>query len=77
MRLILESGANYRYKNLLISNKVIAFIPDEYTDISRYNLVLIVYKVSRERPQMRIVNIIYIAYMLLYYVLLFLYSNPG
>jgi hypothetical protein len=50
MRLILESGANYYYKNLLISNKVIAFIPDKYTDISRYNLMLIVYKVSRERP---------------------------
>jgi hypothetical protein len=77
MRLILESGANRRYKNLLTSNKVIAFILNEYINISRCNLVLIVREASRERLQMRIVNIIYIAYMPLYYVLLFLYSNPG
>jgi hypothetical protein len=75
MRLILESGANCRYKNLLTSNKVIAFILNEYTDASRCNLMLIVYKASYKRPQMHIVNIIHVVYILLYYVLLFLYSN--
>jgi hypothetical protein len=77
MRLILESGANCRYKNLLTSNEVIALILDKYTNASRYNLVLIVREASRERPQMHIVNVIHIAYMLLYYVLLFPYSDPG
>ena len=77
MRLIIESGADRRRENLPTSNEVIALIPDEYTDASRRDLVLTVREASRERPQMRIVNIIYIAYMLLYYVLLFLYSNPG
>jgi hypothetical protein len=49
MRLILESGANCRYKNLLTSNKVIAFILNKYINTSRRDLVLIVCKASRER----------------------------
>jgi hypothetical protein len=77
MRLILESGANRYYKNLLTSNEVIALIPDKYINASRRDLVFIVYKAGRERPQMRIVNVIHVAYMPLYYVLLFLYSDPG
>jgi ribosomal protein S12 len=77
MRLILESGANCCYENLLTSNKVIALIPNEYTNVSRRDLVLIVREASRERPQMRIVNVTHVAYMPLYYILLFLYSNPG
>jgi hypothetical protein len=77
MRLILESGANCRRENLLTSNKVIAFILNEYINASRRDLVLIVREASRERPQMRIINVIYIAYMPLYYVLLFLYGDPG
>jgi hypothetical protein len=55
----------------------IAFILNEYINASRRDLVLIVREASRERLQMRIVNIIHVAYMPLYYVLLFLYSNPG
>jgi hypothetical protein len=77
MRLILESGANCRRENLLTSNKVIAFILNEYINASRRDLVLTVREASRERPQMRIINVIYIAYMPLYYVLLFLYGDPG
>jgi hypothetical protein len=42
MRLIIESGANCRYKNLPTSNKVIAFILDKYINASRYDLVLII-----------------------------------
>jgi GTP cyclohydrolase I len=77
MRLILESGANRRRENLLTSNEVIALILDEYMDASCYNLVLIVREASCERPQMRIVNVIHVAYIPLHYVLLFLYSNLG
>jgi hypothetical protein len=49
MRLIIESGANYYYKNLLTSNKVIALILDEYIDASCRDLVLIVCKRGYKR----------------------------
>jgi hypothetical protein len=44
----MELGADYYYKNLLISNKVIAIILDKYINISRRGLVLIIYEVSHE-----------------------------
>jgi hypothetical protein len=77
MHLILESGADHYYKNLSTSNEVTALIPDEYTDASRRNLVFTVRKAGRKCPQMHTVNVIYIVYMPLYYVLLFPYSDPG
>jgi hypothetical protein len=77
MRLILESGANRHRENLLTSNKVIALILNKYINASRRDLVLIVREASYKRPQMRIVNVTHVAYMPLYYILLFLYSDPG
>jgi hypothetical protein len=44
MRLIIESGANYYRENLPTSNKATALILDKYTDASRRDLILIVYK---------------------------------
>jgi hypothetical protein len=75
MRLIIESSANYYYKNLLINNKVIAFILNKYIDASCHDLVFIVYKGGYKRLQIYIINVIYKAYMPLYYILLFLYNN--
>ncbi len=49
MRLIIESGIDYYYKNLLISNKVIAIILDKYIDTSYYNLVLIICEAGYKR----------------------------
>ena len=77
IQLIIESGANYYYKNLLINNEVIALILDEYINASRRDLVLTVCKGGREYPQIYTVNVIYIAYIPLYYILLFLYSDPS
>jgi hypothetical protein len=77
MRLILELSANRRRENLLTSNEVIALILDEYINASRRNLVLTVCEASYKRLQMRIVNVIHVAYIPLYYVLLFPYSDPG
>jgi hypothetical protein len=77
MHLILESGADRCYKNLPTSNEVTVLIPDEYTDTSRRNLVLIVRKAGYEYLQIYTVNIIYIVYISLYYVLLFPYGDPG
>jgi hypothetical protein len=75
MRLIIKLSANRRCENLLTSNKVIAIILDKYINASCRDLILIVREVSRERPQIRIVNVIHAMYMPLYYVLLFLYSD--
>jgi hypothetical protein len=77
MRLIIELSANCRYENLLTSNEVMAIILDKYMDASRYNLVLIVCKANYKRLQIHIVNVIYATYMPLYYILLFLYSDPS
>ena len=77
MRLIIESGANYHCENLLISNKVIAIIPDKYIDVSCRDLVFMVYKAGRDYSQIYIVNITHAVYMPLYYILLFLYGDPS
>jgi hypothetical protein len=75
MRLIIKSSVDRHYKNLLTSNEVMAIILNEYMDVSYYNLVLIVYKVSYERPQIRTVNVIHVIYMPLHYILLFPYND--
>jgi hypothetical protein len=49
MRLILKLSANRRYKNLLTSNKVIAFILSKYINVSYRDLMLIIREASRER----------------------------
>jgi hypothetical protein len=77
MRLIIELGANRYHENLLTSNEVMALILDEYMDASRYDLVLIVYEVGHERLQIYTVNVIYVVYMLLHYILLFPHSDLG
>ena len=40
MRLILEANTDWRYKNLLISNKVAVIILDKYSDANFYNIIL-------------------------------------
>ncbi len=50
MRLILEASTNYRYKNLLISNKVAIIIPDEYGNTSFYDIILIKRYTPNKRP---------------------------
>jgi hypothetical protein len=77
MHLIIELGVNHRHENLLTSNEIIALILDEYIDTSRHDLVLTVHKVGHECPQIYIVNITYMVYMLLHYVLLFLHGDLG
>ena len=39
MRLILKANTNYRYKNLLISNKVAIIISDKYGNTDFYNII--------------------------------------
>jgi hypothetical protein len=77
MRLVVKAGADRRRENLLTGDKVTVIIPDEYTAASRRDLVLTVRERGQDRPQLYTVDVTYAAYMPLYYVLLFLYSDTG
>ena len=77
MRLILEANINYHYKNLPISNKVAVIILDEYGDASFYNIIFIEYYIPNKPPQYCCINLVYAAYMPLYYVLLFPHGDTG
>jgi len=77
MRLILEAGANCRYKNPLISNKVAVIILDKYSNASFCDIILAERYTPNKRPRYCRINLTYAVYMPLYYVLLFPYSNTG
>ena len=77
MRLILEASANRRHENLLISNEVAVIIPDEYGNTSFYDIVLTDYYAPNKRPRYYRINLIYAAYIPLYYVLLFPCGNTS
>jgi hypothetical protein len=77
MRLILEASTNWRYKNLLISNKVAVIILDEYSNTSFYNIML----TERYTPNKRLwyyrINLTHAIYIPLHYILLFPRGNTG
>jgi len=77
MQLILEAGANWCYKNLLISNKVAIIILDEYGNASFYNIVLVECYTPNKQPRYCCINLTHAIYMPLYYILLFPYGDTG
>ena len=77
MRLILEAGANWRYKNLLISNKVAIIILDKYSNASFCDIILIEYYTPNKQPRYCCINLTYTVYIPLYYTLLFPYGNTS
>ena len=77
MRLILETSINCHHKNLLTSNKVAVIILDKYGNISFHNIILIEYCMPNKPPQYCYINLVYTAYMPLYYVLLFPHGDTG
>ena len=77
MRLILEAGANYRYKNLLTSNKVAVIILDEYGNTSFRDIMLIERYTPNKQPRYRCINLTHATYMPLHYVLLFPRGNTS
>ena len=77
MRLILKASANWRCKNLPISNKVAVIIPDKYSDASFRNIVLIEHCVPNKQPRYCCINLTHTAYIPLHYVLLFPRGNTG
>ena len=77
MRLILEAGANWCRKNLPISNKVAVIIPDEYSNTSFYNIMLVERGTPNKPLQYYRINLAHAVYMPLHYILLFPYSNTS
>ena len=77
MRLILEASTNCCCENLLISNKVAVIIPDEYSNASFRDIILMERYAPNKQPRYRRINLTHAAYMPLYYVLLFPYGNTG
>ena len=77
MQLILEAGANCRRENLLTSDKVAIIIPDKYGNASFRNIMLIERYTPNKQPRYYYINPTHTAYIPLYYVLLFPYSNTS
>jgi hypothetical protein len=77
MRLILEAGANCRYKNLLISDKVAIIIPDKYGDTGFCDIVLTERYIPNKPLQYYRISLAHAVYIPLHYILLFPYSNTG
>jgi hypothetical protein len=77
LQLVVKAGANRRCEILPTSNKVTAIIPDEFIDASRCDLVLAVYEAGQDRLRLCKIDVTHLAYMPLYYVLLFPYRDLG
>jgi hypothetical protein len=77
MRLVIESGANCCRKNLLTGNELAIFIPNEFGEQSRQDIVLVVYEPSYNRLQLERIDVTHATYMPLHYVLLFPYRDKG
>jgi hypothetical protein len=77
MRLILEASADWRYKNLLISDKVAIIILDEYGDASFCNIVLVERCMPNKPLRYCRISLAHAVYMPLYYILLFPTSDTG
>ena len=77
MRLILEVNTNCRCKNLLINNKVAVIILDKYIDASFCDIILAERCAPNKQLQYYYINLIYTAYMPLYYILLFPHGDTG
>ena len=71
MRLIVETSADCRCKNLLTATKVAVIILDEYLDASRRDILLAVRDPIYGRSRLEKVPVTNAAYMPLHYVLLF------
>jgi hypothetical protein len=77
MRLILEASTNRRYKNLLISNKVAVIIPDEYSNASFRDIILMERNIPNKPLQYCRINLAHAVYMPLHYMLLFPYGDTS
>ena len=77
MRLILEAGANWRRKNLLISDEVAVIIPDEHGNASFRDIVLAERCMPNKPLRYCRINLAHAAYMPLHYVLLFPRGDTG
>ena len=77
MRLILEAGANRRRENLPTSNEVAVIIPDEHSNASFRDIMLMERGTPNKPPRYFRINLAHAAYMPLHYILLFPRGDTG
>jgi hypothetical protein len=77
MRLILKANINQYRENLLISNKVAVIILNKYNNTSFRDIILAEYITPNKPLRYCCISLVYTAYILLYYILLFPYSDTG
>jgi hypothetical protein len=77
MHLIVETSADRCCKNLLTANKVAVIILNEYTEASCRDILLAVCNPVYRQSHLKKALVTNAAYMLLYYVLLFLRGDLG
>jgi len=77
MQLILEAGADWRRKNLLISDEVAVIILDEYGDAGFRDIVFVERNTPNKPLWYSCISLAYTVYIPLYYILLFLCGDTG
>ena len=75
IKLIIKARANQYYKNLPTANKVTIVIFNKHESASYYNIILTNRGLPREPLQYYCISLNYTAYIPLYYILLFPYSD--
>ena len=77
MGFILKTSTNYHRENPPISNKVAIIILNKYSNASFCDIVLAEHYMPNKPLQYCRISSAHAVYILLYYVLLFFYSNTG
>ena len=76
MELICATGADCRRQNIPVANEVVMIIPEEYSCVSVYDIVLANHNNANESEYHSICSN-HVTYILLHYTLLFPYDKHG
>lgn len=75
MKLFVELGADWHHIHLPITNKVTIIIPDKYKQDRFWDIILAYHNPKENSNQYYIIDLNFIAYIPLYHILFFPYSN--
>jgi hypothetical protein len=73
--LVIESSTNRHQENLLTSDELAVILLDEFTELSRQDIVLTVCDPAYNAPRLTRIDVTHTVYIPLYYVLLFPHSD--
>ena len=77
MKLVMETGANWRRENLLISNEVALIVLNKYEGACFRDILLTERNGNGQIPTYQHISATHAAYMPLHYVLLFIRGERG